>query len=86
MKLGVLIAVALAAQVFAAEERHRISGITMEVSSGTADVTVILCDQKTGQPVLAEMFVPFLQGKFEFPPKLITTVECSVVSGQWLSG
>ena len=56
-----------------AAEGHRIAGIAQEVSSGTADVTVILCDQKTGQPVLADTFLPFVQGKFEFPPKLATT-------------
>src|ERR1041384_3599693 len=68
-----VVVMVLGAKLFAAEAVHRIAGITMEVNSGTPDVTVILCDQKSGQPVLVDTVVPFLQGKFDFPPKLATT-------------
>ncbi|HUS37588.1 MAG TPA: carboxypeptidase-like regulatory domain-containing protein [Verrucomicrobiae bacterium] len=75
MKRLVIIAVTalFCFEVFGAEAGHRIGGVTMEARAGTPDVTVILCDQKSGQPVLAESFLPFLQSKLSFPPKLATT-------------
>src|SRR4029079_14963620 len=63
---------------------NRIAGLVMEIRSGTPDVVVILCDQRTGIPISAETRLPLpVSARLSsFPPPLLTAT--SSPSGQFV--
>lgn len=60
----------------AGDTTHTISGIVMELSSGTPNVTICLCDAATGMPLSKKNYEPIDWAKFDVDS---TTTEMAII-------